>query len=187
MRKHRAIIVTILIFLAVLAAAALTYYKRKFPYGYSHCCIISMQLALWSYAEDHGGRFPAGESSPEASLSLLYRTEYIRDPDILRGMTVPEETARRILERGGLLGPDNCGWHYVEGLTQADDERIALLWPKVALGHNGQRTKDNGRQVIVVGGGGEWIPGDKWAPFLKEQKQLLAARNTKANKTHITH
>ena len=186
MRKRRVITVTILGFIAVLVAGAVIYYKWRFPYGRSHCCLIAMQAALRIYADDHGGRFPAGESSPEASLSLLYQSKqpgleanYIGDGYILRGMTVPEETVQQILVGGGLLGPDTCGWHYVEGLTRADDGRIALLWPKVALGHDGQRMRDGGREVLFVSQWIEWIPGDKWEAFLEEQKELLSQRSEK--------
>ena len=130
-----------------------------------------MNLALRQYAEEHGGRYPAGESSPEASLSLLYKSDQI-DPYTLRGMIVPEETTRRILESGRLLSAESCGWHYVPGLTQADDSQLALLWCKEALGHNGQRTKDGGRQVVFVDSDVRWVSGAKWASFLEEQKQL---------------
>ena len=178
MRKRISVATIILSLVAALVVGGLTYYRWKHPYGRSHCCSVAMVLALHSYANDNGGYFPAGESSPEASLSLLYRSGHCGEPGILRGMTASDETVRRILEGGGLLGPDTCGWHYVEGLTYAGDGRIALLWPKVALGHNGQRTKDGGRQVIFMGGDIRTIPGGEWDAFLAEQEQLLADRKS---------
>ncbi len=138
-----------------------------------------MTFALEQYADDHGGRYPAGESSPEASLSLLYREKQI-DAYTLRGMIVPEKTTRDILEQGKLLGPESCGWHYTEGLTKADDEHLALLWVKAPLGHNGERTRDGGRQVVFVQGNIQWISGNKWDSFLAEQKSLLAQRSDRA-------
>jgi hypothetical protein len=95
----------------------------------------------------------------------------------MRGMTIPTRTVSSVLESGGLLGPDTCGWNYVPGLTQADDQGLALLWCKSALGHNGERAKDGGRQVAFVGGGVEWIPGDKWEEFLTKQKELHQERS----------
>ena len=165
--------------LAVLAGGGFAYYNWKFPFGKSHCCIILMMSALREYADSHNGRFPAGESSPEALLSLLYRDQLI-EPYTLRGMTVSEEAVRCVLEGGRLLGPDSCGWNYVEGLTQADDPRVAMLWCKQPLGHNGERTKDGGRQVVYVGGNIEWVSGNKWSAFLEEQKQLLSRRSDRA-------
>jgi hypothetical protein len=176
MKKRRG---TILVCVALLLVGALVYHRVRFPYGYSHCCITGMMLALEHYAQEHGGKYPASEATPEASLSLLYKSNYV-DAYMLRGMTVPEKTVRRILGTGSLLGPDSCGWQYVPGLTRADDSELALLWCKTALGHNGQRTKDGGRQVVFVGRGTQWISGAQWHAFLEEQKRLLSVRTPAA-------
>lgn len=179
MNKRLRIIASILGIVAILVIAGVVHYKSKFPYGQSHCCIIGVMGALEQYASENGGRYPTGESSPEASLSLLCHSNYL-DAYTIRGMIVPEEAVRSILDCGGLLGPESCGWHYTEGLTRADDARIALLYCKQPLGHNGDKTKDGGRQVVFVGGNIEWISGSKWAGFLEEQKQLLANRTERA-------
>lgn len=166
----------------VLAGIEVARYRQKYPYGWSHCCINVLSMELWMYAEDHGGRYPAGETSPEACLSLLYRAktpdghEYA-NPYLLRGMTVPEKTTKRILEGGGLLGPDSCGWHYVPGLTTNDDISIAIVWCKAPLHHNGEFQKDGGRQVGYVAGNVNYIPGNRWAAFLREQERLLSNRS----------
>lgn len=166
----------------VLVGIGVIKHKMKYPYGWSHCCIGLLTKALWMYADDHGGRYPSGEKTAEASLSLLYK-EKLSDgspyatPDLLRGMTVPEQTTKQILEGGGLLGPESCGWHYVPGLTANDDSSIAIVWCKAPLHHNGDYQKDGGRQVGYVGGNVEYIPGNKWAAFLSEQEQLLVKRS----------
>ena len=149
-------------------------YRYVFPYGSSHCCDKCLMFALQQYAEDHGGAYPAGEASPEASLSLLY-PEYV-DAEMLRGKTVPLKLVKERLERGERLTPETCGWHYVEGLTLGDDRKIGLLWGKVPLGHNGQRTADGGQVVLRVNMGYEYIPGPDWASFLEEQQRLLTER-----------
>jgi hypothetical protein len=179
MKKRLFIFAVVLGVIAVLAIALGAFYKAKYPYGQSHCCIIGMSFSLEQYAREHGGRYPADESSPEASLSLLCRLKY-EDAGTLRGMTVPEKTVKAIFEGGGLLGPDTCGWHYTEGLTRADDQQIALLYCKQPLGHFGQKTKDGGRQVVYVGGNIEWVSGEKWPAFLQEQKELLSKRSNRA-------
>ena len=179
MRKRLVIVVCVVCMVAATVGGWMAYYTWKFPYGLSHCCIIGMMNALEQYAEENGGRYPAGETSSEASLSLLYRSNYI-DAYTLRGMTVPAKTAEGILQGGGLLGPDSCGWYYVPGLTKADDPGLALLWCKTALGHNGDRTRDGGRQVVFVGKGIQWISGGRWSAFVKEQKALMEQRRTRA-------
>src|SRR5262245_38621942 len=88
--------------LAALTALGFAYYRYRYPYGYSHCCDVALACALEQYAEEHGGWFPRGEATPEASLSLLYR----EDPAVaysLRGKTVPESVVRARLESGELL------------------------------------------------------------------------------------
>jgi hypothetical protein len=179
MRRSLIIIVCVLTTVAAVVGGGMAYYKWKFPYGQSHCCIIQMSMALRMYAEDNGGKYPAGESSPETSLSLLYRSNYV-EAHTLRGMTVPEDRVRRILEAGQLLGPESCGWHYVPNLTQADDPELALLWCKEPLGHNGERTKSGGRQIVLNRGDAVWISGSKWPVFLKLQEELLKHRSARA-------
>jgi len=179
MKKRFRIVAVVLAFIGILVIGGGTYYKTKFPYGQSHCCIKGMMFALEQYAAEHAGRYPTGESSPEASLSLLCRSNYL-DAYTIRGMIVPEKTVRAILDSGGLLGPDSCGWNYTDGLTRADDTRIALLYCKQPLGHNGDKTKSGGREVVFVGGNIEWISGSKWPAFLAEQKELLSKRTDRA-------
>jgi hypothetical protein len=139
------------------------YVRSQYPYGWSHCCDIGLWGSLKDYAAIHGGRFPAGQATPEASLSLLYRARLADgSPEILRGKTVPESIVREILERGELLGPDTCGWHYVEGLTLKDDRRLALFWDKAGLDHNGRRMPNGDRYVGFIGYAHRCIPGKKW-------------------------
>jgi hypothetical protein len=139
----------------------------------SQCCILQVVGALEMYAEESKGCFPAGQSSPEAFLSLLHRTQLV-PPGILRGKTVPEGVVNKVLGEGGLLGPDTCGWHYVEGLSTNDDPRIAISWDKVGLSHNGR--KSDCHEVLFLDGSREFIPKRRWDSFLAEQTELLANR-----------
>ena len=148
----------------------------RYPYGHSHCCLKTMFLALELYAQEHGGRYPAGQSSPEASLSLLYR-EGLIDADVLGGKSIRKSVARRALESGGLLGPETCGWHYVEGLNQTDDVRTAVLWDKEELGHYGERHRKAGREVLLLGGDMKRIPHPQWSSFESEQELMMKNRN----------
>jgi hypothetical protein len=171
MRRWSRRLIIVLIALDMLVLAFIGWYQYQFPYGYSHCCDMVLSRALEDYAEKHGGWYPRGEFSPEASLSLLYR----EDPYLahnLRGKTVSYEAVRTRLEQGELLTADTCGWHYVEGLRSSDDARLALFWDKVPLGHNGQRNSDGGHTVWFVRGHGQYISGSEWQTFLEEQQKL---------------
>ena len=168
----------VLFFVAFAMAALLgggwSYYCHEYPYGWSHSCDLQLISALRQYAEEHGGAFPAGGATPEASLSLLH-PEYANHC-VLQGKTVPLGRVQEILESGQPLGPDTCGWYYVEGLWLSDDKRLAICWDKVGLGHNGQRLPDGGHWVLFIDGQKDYIPGWKWPAFLQGQAKLLAAR-----------
>ncbi|MHB8974913.1 MAG: hypothetical protein ACYC4N_31175 [Pirellulaceae bacterium] len=166
----------------MLVGAVYGWHRYNYPYGFSHCCLKQIGLALHNYAEQHDGRFPAGGGCPEASLSLLYRGDYGINGCTLCGKTKSPEAAQEILERGELLGPDTCDWHYVEGLTLSDDYRLALVWDKVGLGHNGQRLPHGGHSVCRRDGSEEVIPASEWQQFLDEQAQLMTNRTEAAKK-----
>jgi hypothetical protein len=159
---------------ALLALAGWAYHRQQYPFGWSHCCDKQLMFALLNYAERHGGWYPKGEVTPEASLSLLYRDDPAAvDANLLRGKTVPESAVRARLEAGELLSPETCGWHYVEGLRKDDDHRLALFWDKAGLGHNGQRLQ-GGRWVCFVPLNIDYVPESQWEAFLAEQEQLRA-------------
>lgn len=160
----------------VIVFALYVYYRRTFPYGGSHCCDLILLQALEEYAGNHDGAFPTGRPTPEASLSLLYSNVSWVTPDLLRGRTVPEAVVKEALRRDGALGPDSCGWHYVEGLRLDDDPGLAIFWDKIGLGHDGQRLSRPGHTVLFVGGDRRFIPQSDWQAFLSEQARLLQQR-----------
>lgn len=170
--KRRRGIILVLVMIVIVAGILVGYQRAMYPYGQSHCCILGMMFALEGYAR----KYPAGRESPEADLSLLFKSQNV-DANTLRGMTVSEKVVQQILDRGDLLGPESCGWQYVSGLTRADDPRLALLWCKEALNHNGRRSKDGGREVVFIGADKKWISGDRWPAFLKEQEDLMRHRS----------
>lgn len=145
----------------------------QFPYGWSHACDKILSLCLQNYAQCHDGWYPWGEATPEASLSLLHRFDAACDAKILHGKTVPVDTVQAILESGGLLGPQTCGWHYVEGLRFDDNREIALFWDKVGLGHNGERLPAGDHEVTLVNGSRLKVSGADWPGFLERQAGLI--------------
>jgi hypothetical protein len=179
---------TLLAAIAGLFAAAYGWYCYeygwhcyKYPYGWTHCCLKGIGIALEIYAQKYDGHYPAGARCPEASLSLLYKdSRFGIQGNYLCGKTKSAEAAQKILETGGLLGPDTCDWHYVEGLTTSDDNRLALVWDKVGLGHNGERLWGGGHSIWRLHGGEQIIPGSEWPQFLQEQERLMAARTEAA-------
>ena len=165
-----------LLLLGALAGGCYGLYEAlrpRYPYGWSHCCDSAVYLALLKYADAHDGWFPRGEATAEASLSLLHR-EQLLDAATLRGKSIPESVVSTILEKGELLTPETCGWHYVEGLRKDDDHRLALFWDKEGLGHNGELLAHGGRFVCRIRGI-ELVAKADWQAFLEEQEQLRSA------------
>lgn len=173
MRRWRELAAVALILVIGGAASLYGYWRWQFPYGWSHSCDSGLRMQLTIYADQHDGWFPRGETSPEASLSLLHREFPGVDlTEMLRGKTAPLEAVQTRLNRGELLDPETCGWHYVEGLRKTDNPNLALFWDKAGLGHNGQRLKAGGHVVWFVGFRKEYITAAEWARFLAEQEQL---------------
>ncbi|MBN1912162.1 MAG: hypothetical protein JW818_20750 [Pirellulales bacterium] len=168
------VVITLAVVLGIPLVLGYVWLQHQYAYGMSHCCDLNLYNALCRYAESHDGAFPHGEASPEASLSLLYRekTEYgsLADAGLLRGKTVPESVVKEVLERGELLGPDTCGWYYVEGLRLDDDRRLALFWDKVGLDHNGGLLNGGGHIVMFVSGERRHIPASEWDAFFNRTK-----------------
>ena len=156
---------------AVLVALPTWYYRYMFPYGRDHCCDKAIGLALISYADANGGRFPSGGDTPEASLSLLYPA-YL-DASELRGKTFPEDAAAQLLKSGKPLTPDTCGWQYVDGLTMPKwgSSGIAIFWDKIGLGHNGERSPHGGHSVTFMDAHGQVISEADWPRFIAEQQK----------------
>lgn len=138
-------------------------------------------MSLRLYAEEHGGWFPYGKRTPEASLGLL-----AADPgmDYLpAGKCLSSEVVKAALAKDGELGTESCGWHYVEGLREDDNSEIAVVWDKViGLGHNGERSRGLEHEVVYLDGSHAGVPKAQWAEFVEEQKRLLRATTAKREK-----
>jgi hypothetical protein len=160
--------------------AGVGYYDWRYPYGRSHCCETRLYLALRTYAEEHGGRFPSGAATAEANLTLLRRAGLDVDLELLRGKTVPKAVAEHALENGADLSEETCGWHYVPGLTFADNPELALFWDRAGLGHWGERLTSGGHVVTFVDGTTEHIVAADWPRFLAQQTALHSQRDEAA-------
>src|SRR5262245_8564976 len=101
--------------LIVLFGLWLHWYGQRLP----HAGLVFIGSALDEYARKHGGRFPAGERTPELSLMLLCDRDTLVSAVFKDTLLYnPQEAAE----------PKNCKWHYVEGLTLADDPSLAVVW-----------------------------------------------------------
>lgn len=161
---------------AIAAYSVHSWYRSVYPFGRSHCCDKQLANVLFNYADTHDGSFPSGGETPEASLSQIHFIDEYGCASLLCGKTGSESLAQQILDQGPLLGPDTCGWNYVEGLRTDDDPRLALFWDKEGLGHNGERLAGGGHIVMFVSGFSEYIPAAKWKDFLMTQRAFCTNR-----------
>lgn len=177
--RHRAFSLRTLLLAVGLIAGVIAliswYYNKTYPYGRTHACDSQLSFALQEYAAKHKGQFPAGEKSPEASLSLLHGANRT-DPALLAGKTASAKYAETLLSSGKLLDPSTCSWHYVEGLRLTDNPKLALFWDKIGLGHNGDWIEAGGHTVNFISCDRRWISVAEWPSLLEEQKMLLPNR-----------
>jgi hypothetical protein len=180
----RKIIICILV-LGVVVGGVYGYYRYKFPYGNTHRCSKILAGMLDQYAADHEGRYPQADDDHRLGLEKVL--EVSRDQlAMVVGKAGDLEEAEKFYKKSGFLLKGHSSWHYVSGLTTADEGR-ALAWDKVPLTHNGMRISYNPREVIMVGGLVEQINESRWEDFLKQQEQI-ATEKKEANKTsHSNH
>lgn len=170
MKKKARIGIAVLV-IGILFLAAYGFYRHHFPFGMYHRCDKQLWFALIEYAEAHEGKFPSGEATPEASLSLIGKEHaYLL---VRRGAS--SEVIYEMLARGELLDPETCGWNYVERLSLDSNPNLALFWDKEGLDEMGRRVPEGGHFVSYVGRPYEYIPASEWGGFLAEQRRLLAA------------
>jgi|GEM_PF-842285 len=185
LRRVAKVVFGVVLFVGCAYGLLYLYARYRYPYGSSHCCILALGATLDRYADANGGVYPHGEATPEASLSLLSRKElsFAENPrsavELLRGKTVPAEVVQARLAAGTLLDADACGWHYVEGLTRKDNPELAILWDKVGLGHNGERS-GGAHEVRFIGGTRRFVPADEWPEFIARQNELMKTRSAAA-------
>lgn len=139
---------------------------------------VQLWFALNYYAQIHDGHYPTGGGGPEASLHLLYR-DGLADPEMLASGIDPK-LVREHLENGLVLDSKTCGWHYVEGLTLRDDERIAILWDNDSNDRSVGDTRDAHLVVYLQDPSVQVVAARDWQRFLEEQQALLKNRTQAA-------
>lgn len=162
-------------FIALVVLLEQVWYRYTYPFGWSHSCSAGLGLSFPLYEENHGGWLPHGESTPETSLSLLYKDDPVTALWTLGGKNISRETLEAAFKRDGKLYPTNCGWHYVEGLRDGDPPEIAVVWDKtIGLGHNGQRVRGMMHEIVLLDGSHQYISKQNWPAFVAKEKELLA-------------
>ena len=80
-------------------------------------------VALYSYAQDHGGKYPDGKSSTEVFQKLM-DGGYVTDPTIFFLPGVSGKTKGT----GTVLKPENVCWDFTKGTRPDDTSGVALVF-----------------------------------------------------------
>src|SRR5262245_49392213 len=97
--KRLGLVICAILFIVVAGIAIFQSFiiPLQFPYGFSHFTDEHLMQALRAYADQHDGVFPAGETTPEATLSLLARPPFNIPAELLRGKSVPLAKTEAVL------------------------------------------------------------------------------------------
>lgn len=104
--------------------------------------------------------------------------------DILRQYDVPDNTGpgddgalfRLALRTGERIPEQKCSRIYIQGLSQANNPQIAVLWDKKSSpggDHFHRRWGPLLREVCLLDGSMQVIPEKNWAAFVTNQIELL--------------
>jgi len=170
MKASRLILLITGVIILTLGGVGWSYYRSLFPYGKTHRCSLYLATTLWGYADTNNGKFPCSDQPEAIGLSLLVDEEMCT-LDVIVGKAGDLGAAESFYKKQGFFKADHTSWHYVEGLSLADEGR-ALAWDKIPLGHNGQVLARNSREVIMTNGSVISVNQDRWEDFLAKQKEL---------------
>jgi len=81
-------------------------------------------LGMFAYANDHGGKYPDGQSSTEVFQKLLDEG-YVTDPSIFY---VPAMPGKRKPEPDAKLKPENVGWDVTGGVDRSTSDFIPMVF-----------------------------------------------------------
>ena len=157
----------ILAIFALIAGGIFAYYKKTYPYGYTHRCSKAFAMELMMWAEEHDGNYPNFVSEDK----LLIK-DYVGDSDynleMIIGKTIDFDEAKAFYTKHGYILDRHSAWHFVNDVKSSHEGR-AFAWDKIPLGHNGQVEDSKSREVIEVSFMMSNIPESEWDKYLEKQ------------------
>jgi len=127
------------------------------------------------YAYDHGGVFPYHTNGyGDALLMMAPAGPWY----YLTGPGYDTSAFEKALALAGHVDEKRCGRVYVQGLSETNDGRIAMLFDKVAAPPDhcqfpGRLWREFVREVCFVAGQWRPVPVAGWSAFAQEQVELL--------------
>jgi hypothetical protein len=165
-----------------LLVGGLVYYRARPAvfnesfWEHAHC-IAQANIALRSYAETNGGRFPHHPKGyPHALLLLPADSPWYA----LTGPGYRGDVLARARRSGLPLSEQACGRVYVQGLTLRSNGELVLLFDRLPTPggdhcHFPQRLwAPYGREVLRTDGSHNFVGETEWPGFARRQVELLS-------------
>ncbi len=158
------------------------YYVKSHPLVFNESlwqhahCMPQAASAFRLYAEENGRRFPYHTNG--YGDALLMTTPERAWFYYLTGPGYNTSAFEDALSSNGNVDENRCGRVYVQGLSETNDARIAILFDKVAAPpdhcHFPQRLwRGYVREVLFVNGDWRTVPVAQWPDFVQQQMGFL--------------
>jgi hypothetical protein len=140
-------------------------------------CIKGTGLSLRTYALDHYGKFPFHTNGFGDAILLLLKE--LGEPP--REFTAPGDDGslyKECLKTGAHMPEARCTRAYVQGLSDANNPQIALVFDRYRTRGGDHFRRPWGpllREVAMLDGSMEVIHEEKWPEFRRKQIDLLVA------------
>jgi len=167
-----------LLALLVLMAASLACFWVVYPV-HQHCIKVAGTLFRF-YEDDHQGRLPFDTNGFGDALMLLIKSGEMGDVQdrwrYVTGVGDDGSVFRAALVSGAHIPEEKCSRVYVQGLTEANDPNIAILFDRYSTpggDHFHALWRPLVREVCLLDGSMQIIAEQNWAQFSSNQIALL--------------
>jgi hypothetical protein len=145
-------------------------------YVHQHC-IVQAPLALKLYSSEHAGKFPTSTNGFGDALLMLARF----DPTTLNCICGPDDDGhlfKEALLNNTIVPEEKCSRVYVQGLTEADNPEICILFDRNSCRGGDHFRSPWGhplREVVLADGSWRQVRDEDWPEFSRKQVGLLVA------------
>ncbi len=167
--------VAIVLLLSLGGFFAIAYFNLF--HAHEHC-IKNTGLSLRIYAGDHEGNFPFHTNGFGDALAVLVKE---CSPDFIGIATAPGDNGELLKEcvrTGSHMPDDRCTRMYVQGLREAGNREIAMVFDRYPTRGGDHFRKPWGewlREVCLADGSMQVIKEEDWPAFQTKQIGLLLA------------
>jgi len=167
-------------FLCVLVGLGGTWLWYLNHYVHRHC-IKATGMAFRLYAEDHSGQLPFSTNGFGNALLLLTKGGYLSGTNDVAEICGPDDDGhifKEALQNNSVVPEDQCSRVYIQGLSEANDPAICVLFDRNSCRGGDHFRSPWGRRVrdlCLLDGSMLIIRDEDWPEFSRKQAELLIA------------